>query len=155
MSAQNVTVLLVHRAFAESASWNPGDLLAPGGVRRRRVPLPSVSDDAAYLRDVITGIGTSIVLVGHCYGGLVITEAAADNDAVVALVYAAAFVPEQGESAHQLSSKFPGSTLGAALVASPVSKGTREVAGASHAVSVGAPDQVTAAILDAVGATSC
>jgi pimeloyl-ACP methyl ester carboxylesterase len=113
MSAQNITVLLVHGAFAESASWNP----VISRLRAKSVavvavanPLRSVSDDAAYLRDVITGIGTPVVLVGHSYGGLVFTEAAADNDAVVALVYTAAFAPERGESALQLSSKFPGST---------------------------------------------
>jgi pimeloyl-ACP methyl ester carboxylesterase len=237
MSAQNITVLLIHGAFAESASWNPviSQLRAESvDVVAVANPLRSVSGDAAYLRDVITGIGTPVVLVGHSYGGMVITEAAAGNDAVVGLVYAAAFAPEQGESALQLSSRFPGSTLGEALVTSPVStggnefrirpeafhqqfvadgsaaeaelmavtqrpvteaalveglptdapawrqlpswfvfgdqdrnipvqalrfmaeragsKGTREVAGASHAISVGAPDQVTAAILDAVGA---
>jgi pimeloyl-ACP methyl ester carboxylesterase len=63
------------------------------------------------------------VLVGHPYGGMVITEAAAGNDAVVGLVYVVAFAPEQGESALQLSSRFPGSTLGDALVTSPVPTG--------------------------------
>jgi pimeloyl-ACP methyl ester carboxylesterase len=94
MSTQNVTVLLVHGAFAESASWNP----VMSKLRAQSVdvvavanPLRTVSGDAAYLRDVITGIGTPVVLVGHSYGGMVITEAAAGNDGVVGLVYAAAF----------------------------------------------------------------
>ena len=79
---RNVTVLLVHGAFAESASWNPmierlrAESVAVVAVAN---PLRSVSGDAAYLRDVITGIGTPVVLVGHSYGGMVITEAAADN----------------------------------------------------------------------------
>jgi pimeloyl-ACP methyl ester carboxylesterase len=237
MSAQNLTVLLIHGAFAESASWNQviSRLRAESiDVVAVANPLRSVSGDAAYLRDVITGIGTPVVLVGHSYGGMVITEAGSGNDAVVGLVYAAAFAPEHGESTFDLASRFPGSTLGEALVPSPVptggnefrirpevfhqqfvadgseteaalmavtqrpvteaalteglptdapawrqlpswfviaeldrnipaaaqrfmaeragSKGTREVAGASHAISVGAPDAVTAAILDAVGA---
>lgn len=236
MSAPRPTVLLVHGAFAESASWNP----VISRLRDRSVdvvavanPLRSVSIDAAYLRDVITGIGTPVVLVGHSYGGFVITEAAADNDAVTGLVYVAAFAPDQGESALELSTRFPGSTLGETLVTSPVAgggvefrirpdafhqqfvadgtageaalmattqrpvteaalseglptdspawkrlpswfvfgdqdrnipvalqrsmaeraqpKATREVAGASHAISVGAPDEVTATILDALG----
>jgi pimeloyl-ACP methyl ester carboxylesterase len=237
MSTQNITVLLLHGAFAESASWNPVisrlrtesfDVVAVAN------PLRSVSGDAAYLRAVITGVGTPVLLVGHSYGGMVITEAASGNGAVRGLVYAAAFAPEHGESTFDLASRFPGSTLGEAIVPSPVptggnefrirpeafhqqfvadgseaeaalmavtqrpvteaalteglptdtpawrqlpswfvlaeqdrnipvaaqrfmadragSKGTREVAGASHAISVGAPDQVTAAILDAVGA---
>ncbi len=68
------------------------------------------------------------MLVGHSYGGMVITEAAAGNDAVVALVYVCAFAPEHGESAFQLSTMFPGSTLGDALVAYPVSTGGNELA---------------------------
>ncbi|MER6008976.1 alpha/beta hydrolase [Nonomuraea angiospora] len=174
-----------------------------------------------------------IVLVGHSYGGMVSTEAAAGNPAVQALVYAAAFAPEPGESAFLLSGKFEGSTLGGALEAYPVasggnefriaadkfhhqfcadvdaeeaalmaasqrpvteraltdglaasepawhtkpsrfahgerdlsipaaalrfmaerarSRGTREVAGASHAIAASQPDAVAAAVLDAVG----
>ena len=61
-----------------------------------------------------------MVLVGHSYGGIVITEAAAGNDAVVGLVYVAAFAPDHGESAFQLSTMYPGSTLGDALAAYPV-----------------------------------
>ena len=60
-------------------------------------PLRSVTGDAAYLRDVIAGLGTPVLLVGHSYGGLVITEAAANNPSVVGLVYVAAFAPDHGE----------------------------------------------------------
>jgi pimeloyl-ACP methyl ester carboxylesterase len=68
------------------------------------------------------------VLAGHSYGGLVITEAAAGNDAVTALVYVCAFAAETGESAFELSGKFPGSTLGDALAAYPVMGGGTEFA---------------------------
>src|SRR5688572_8668044 len=129
IASQNLTVLLIHGAFAESASWNP----VIARLRAESVdvvavanPLRSVSGDAAYLRDVITGIGTPVVLAGHSYGGMVITEAAAGNDAVRALVYAAAFAPDRGESALQLASRFPGSTLGEAIVPSPVAGGGNE-----------------------------
>jgi pimeloyl-ACP methyl ester carboxylesterase len=90
-------------------------------------PLRSVSDDAAYLRDVIASVGGPVVLAGHSYGGLVVTEAAAGNDAVVALVYVGAFCPEPGESALQLSTRFPGSTLGETLVAYPLAAGGNEL----------------------------
>ncbi|GAA4997135.1 alpha/beta hydrolase [Actinopolymorpha pittospori] len=90
-------------------------------------PLRSLPGDAAYLRDVLAGIDTPVVLVGHSYGGMVITEAAG-IDKVAGLVYVCAFAPEQGESAFALSTKFPGSTLGEALTAYPVTTGGNEFA---------------------------
>ncbi|NIK58919.1 alpha/beta fold hydrolase [Kribbella shirazensis] len=129
--SENPVVVLVHGAFAESASWN-------GVVERLRAqsietvavanPLRSLEGDAQYVRDVIAGIGRPVVLVGHSYGGMVITEAAAGNDAVKALVYVCAFAPDQGETAFELSLKFPGSTLGGALNAYPVATGGNELA---------------------------
>lgn len=131
MSEQKPTVVLVHGAFADSASWN-------GVIERLHArslpavavanPLRSLTGDAAYVRDVIAGLGTPVVLVGHSYAGLVVTEAAAGNDAVKALVYVCAFTPDHGESAFGLSMRFPGSTLGEALVAYPVSTGGNEFA---------------------------
>jgi pimeloyl-ACP methyl ester carboxylesterase len=91
-------------------------------------PLRSVAGDAAYVRDVINEIGTPVVLVGHSYGGIVITEAAARNAAVAGLVYVAGFAPEHEEFAFQLSTIFPGSTLADSLVAYPVSSGGTEFA---------------------------
>ena len=129
--SENPVVVLVHGAFAESASWN-------GVVERLRArsietvavanPLRSLEGDAQYVRDVIAGIGKPVVLVGHSYGGMVITQAASDNDAVQALVYVCAFAPDHGETAFQLSLMFPGSTLGDALNAYPVSTGGNELA---------------------------
>jgi pimeloyl-ACP methyl ester carboxylesterase len=130
MSQQQATVVLVHGAFAESASWTPvieklqADAVPVVAVAN---PLRSLPGDAAYLRDVIAGIGTPVILVGHSYAGMVITEAAAGNDRVSALVYVCAFAPEQGESAFALSAKFPGSTLGEALNAYPVTTGGNEL----------------------------
>jgi pimeloyl-ACP methyl ester carboxylesterase len=130
MPIEPPTVVLVHGAFAESASWH-GVIerlhARPLDVTAAANPLRSVSGDAAYLRDVLAGINGPIVLVGHSYGGLVVTEAAAGNDAVVALVYVGAFCPEPGESALGLSGKFPGSTLGETLVGYPVSTGGNEL----------------------------
>ena len=125
------TVLLVHGAFAESASWNGvvEKLTAAGhDVVAVANPLRTLAGDAAYLRDVIDSIGRPVVLVGHSYGGMVITEAAAGNDGVTSLVYVCAFAPETGESAFVLSTKYPGSTLGDTLAAYPVSTGGNEFA---------------------------
>jgi pimeloyl-ACP methyl ester carboxylesterase len=126
MNDQRPVVVLVHGAFADASSWN--------GVVERLLersidvvavanPLRGLSTDAAYVRDVIAGIGRPVLLVGHSYGGMVITEAAAQNDNVVGLVYVDAFAPDHGENAFQLSLKFPGSTLGDALNAYPVAGG--------------------------------
>jgi pimeloyl-ACP methyl ester carboxylesterase len=131
MTEQQPTVVLVHGAFAESASWNGViELLQAEQVSVVAVanPLRSLSGDAAYVRDVIAGLGKPVVLVGHSYGGMVITQASAGNDAVAALVYVCAFAPEPGESAFSLSTRFPGSTLGDALTAYPVSSGGNEFA---------------------------
>jgi len=131
MSDQTPTIVLVHGAFAESASWNAviERLQARGlSVVATANPLRSVAGDAAYVRDVIAAVDGPVVLVGHSYGGIVITEAAAGNDAVVGLVYVAGFAAEQGESAFQLSTMYPGSTLGDALAAYPVATGGNEFA---------------------------
>jgi pimeloyl-ACP methyl ester carboxylesterase len=124
------TVVLVHGAFAESSSWNA----VVGHLQQQTLrvvaaanPLRSVSGDARYVRDVIASIDGPVVLVGHSYGGMVITEAAAGNEQVVGLVYVAAFTPDTGENAFTLSAKFPGSTLGGAVAAYPVSTGGNEL----------------------------
>ncbi|WP_036564597.1 alpha/beta fold hydrolase [Nocardioides halotolerans] len=130
MNHQNPTVLLVHGAFAESASWNGViEKLYAQGVEAVAIanPLRSLSGDAAYVRDVITAIDKPVILVGHSYGGMVITEAAADNPSVLGLVYVSAFAPDTGESALTLSSSFPGSTLGEALIGYPLSTGGNEL----------------------------
>ncbi|GAB2841604.1 alpha/beta hydrolase [Actinocorallia aurea] len=122
-------IVLVHGAFAESASWNGViRLLHERGYQSVAVanPLRDLAGDAAYVRDVINGLGRPVVLVGHSYGGVVITEAAAGLAPVRSLVYVGAFAPETGESAFALSDKFPGSTLGGALVAYPLSVGGDE-----------------------------
>ena len=112
------TIVLVHGAFADASGWN-GVIaqLNRDGYRAIATanPLRSLAGDAAQLAAVIKSIKGDVVLVGHSYGGLVITEAAEGNSNVKALVYVAAFIPEKGESAGILSTKFPGSTLGEAL----------------------------------------
>jgi pimeloyl-ACP methyl ester carboxylesterase len=114
------TVVLVHGAFADSSSWNGVTrILLKDGYRVIAVanPLRSVSTDAAYVSDVVASIEGPVVLVGHSYGGQVITTAANGRDNVKSLVYVAAFAPEEGEAAADLAGKFPGGTLGQALAA--------------------------------------
>lgn len=112
------TIVLVHGAFAESSSWN-GVLsqLIPKGYPTVAVanPLRGAEVDADYVAGVLQGIEGPIVLVGHSYGGMVITNAVDDNENVKALVYVAGFAPETGETAVELTGRYPGSTLGPAL----------------------------------------
>ncbi|GAA0433847.1 alpha/beta fold hydrolase [Leifsonia naganoensis] len=130
MTDQKPAAVLVHGAFAESASWNGViERLQQDGLECIAVanPLRSLAGDAAYVRDVIAAVGRPVVLVGHSYGGLVISEASSGNDAVSALVYVNAFVPEHGQTAFDLSTEFPGSTLGDALAPRQLADGSVEL----------------------------
>jgi pimeloyl-ACP methyl ester carboxylesterase len=112
------TIVLVHGAFAESASWNAVIThLQAAGYDTTAVanPLRSLSGDAAYLRSVLGSIDGPVIIAGHSYGGAVMSDAAAGSTAVKALVFVAAFAPLPGESIGELSGKFPGSTLGETL----------------------------------------
>lgn len=116
--ANKPTIVLVHGAFAESASWN-GVLtkLITKGYPTVAVanPLRGVKSDADYVASALKDIKGSIVLVGHSYGGAVITNAVNGNKNVKALVYVAGFAPDEGETAAELSGRYPGSTLGPTL----------------------------------------
>jgi pimeloyl-ACP methyl ester carboxylesterase len=112
------TIVLVHGAFADASSWNGVVArLAKDGypVVALANPLRSVKGDAAYVGAAIAAIPGPVVLVGHSYGGAVVSAAAVDRPNVKALVYVAAFEPAPGETSLGLSGKFPGSTLGQAL----------------------------------------
>lgn len=117
-SGSKPTVVLVHGAFADASSWS-GVIakLEKDGFPVIAVanPLRSVKSDADYVRRVVSGVDGPVVLVGHSYGGSVINDAVPTDGNVKALVFVAAFAPEVGESAAQLSGKFPGSTLGGTL----------------------------------------
>jgi pimeloyl-ACP methyl ester carboxylesterase len=111
-------IVLVHGAFAESSSWEP--VIATLEKHGYRViaaanPLRGVASDAATVSGIARSIPGPVILVGHSYGGPVITEAANGTPNVKALVYVAGFAPDTGESSFMLSAKFPGSTLGDAL----------------------------------------
>jgi pimeloyl-ACP methyl ester carboxylesterase len=117
------TVVLVHGAFADATSWNgvAAKLRADGyTVIGAANPLRSVSGDATAVASIVKSVKGPVVLVGHSYGGSVISAAAYGQANVKSLVYVAAFAPEQGENALELSGRYPGGTLGGAL-AEPVS----------------------------------
>jgi pimeloyl-ACP methyl ester carboxylesterase len=112
------TIVLVHGAFAESASWNyvVDSLLTAGHpVIAAANPLRNLADDAAGVADVIRAVEGPVVLVGHSYGGAVISNVPADAGEITGLVYVAGFAPDPDETCFQLSVMFPGSTLGDAL----------------------------------------
>ena len=114
------SIVLVHGAWADGSSWSRviGILQDQGyTVYAPPNPLRGLASDSAYLASFLQSITGPIILVGHSYGGAVITNAATGNPNVKALVYVDAFVPDQGESLLQLSSMpppsgQPGSCLG-------------------------------------------
>ncbi|WP_055603466.1 alpha/beta fold hydrolase [Streptomyces aureus] len=110
------TIVLEHGAFADASSWDGvvARLQRAGyPVVAAANPLRGPAVDAAYLRSVVEHIDGPVVLVGHSYGGTVISQAATGlEEKVKALVYIAAFLPAPGESSLGLTNKFPGSTLG-------------------------------------------
>mgnify|MGYP003407474503 FL=1 len=114
------TVVLVHGAFADSSSWNGVvKILEKDGypVISAANPLRGVASDAQSVASIVKSVKTPVVLVGHSYGGAVISDAAYGCQNVKALVYVAAFTPEKGETATELSGRFPGGTLASALAA--------------------------------------
>lgn len=111
------TVVLVHGAFADASGWNSEiyrlrklgyPVIAPAN------PLRGLTSDADYIRSVLATISGPIVLVGHSYGGAVITNAARGVPNVKALVFVAAFVPDVGQSIGTAydPATYPGSLLG-------------------------------------------
>jgi len=99
------TVVLVHAAWADASSWNK---VIPSLQRKglevvaAQIPLTSLSDDAATLRRFLKRVSGPVVLVGHSYGGAVITAAGSGDPNVKALVYIAAMAPDKGETVHEL-----------------------------------------------------
>jgi pimeloyl-ACP methyl ester carboxylesterase len=110
-------IVLVHGAWADSGSWNGviWRLQAAGyTVYAPPNPLRGVSYDSTYLADFLSSsalVGQPVVLVGHSYGGFVITNAATGNPNVKALVYDDAYLPAQGDTLLGLTSAKPGSCL--------------------------------------------
>jgi pimeloyl-ACP methyl ester carboxylesterase len=112
------TIVLVHGAFAESASWDGVvDALLDAGhpVIAAANPLRGVAADAKAVSDLVRTIDGPVVLAAHSYGGAVISNVDANAGEITGVVYVNGLAPEPGETAFQLAGMFPGSTLGDAL----------------------------------------
>jgi len=113
------TIVLVHGAFAESASWD--GVVEPLQARGHDViaaanPLRGLAADAESVSDLVRAITGPMVLVAHSYGGAVISNVDADAGEITGLVYVNAFAPDHGESCFELAGRFPGSMLGQATL---------------------------------------
>jgi pimeloyl-ACP methyl ester carboxylesterase len=125
-SAAKPTIVLVHGAFTDASEWD-------GVIKRLQAagypvvappnPLRDLSSDTAYLHSFLKSVKGPVILVGHSIAGMVTTQAAVGDPQVKALVYIAALIPDVGETATQLVGKYPGATLGNALMPVPVPGG--------------------------------
>lgn len=110
MNSTRPTVLLVHGAFADGSSWRGviAELQADGiPVRALAHPLRGLYADAAYVAHAAAQVDGPVLLVGHSYGGMVITECATTAGNVTGLVYVAAFIPDLGESLTSINARYP------------------------------------------------
>jgi pimeloyl-ACP methyl ester carboxylesterase len=124
------TIVLVHGAFAESASWDgviDRLLDANSTVIAAANPLRSLGRDADAVSDLVSSLEGPVLLVAHSYGGAVISGVRPGKADICGLVYVAAFAPDAGESCFDLASKFPGSTLGEAVEPVRRSDGTTDL----------------------------
>lgn len=124
-----LTVVLVHGAFADASGWSGviTRLLAEGiAVTAPANPLRSVSGDAAYIASVVNQILGPVLLVGHSYGGVVISNASPQTPNVVGLVYVCAFIPDEGETLQGLAEGATDSLLGPNLVPAQYPSGGEE-----------------------------
>lgn len=115
------TIVLVHGAFADAASWAPvAKLLLDAGHTVAVPPVfnRSLSGDSAYIKSFVEQIEGPVLLAGHSYGGAVITVAGVAEN-VVGLVYVSGYALEEGESLGQLQGGFPDSDLAENLVFAP------------------------------------
>ena len=111
------TVVLVHGAFADASSWAGviAELQASDvGVTAPPNQLRGIPVDAAYLTSFVDQLGAPTILVGHSYGGALITQSGTDARDVVGLVFVAAFAPEADEKLADINARYPDIPLSAA-----------------------------------------
>jgi pimeloyl-ACP methyl ester carboxylesterase len=114
-----LTVVLVHGAFADASSWNGViERLQAAGIQVTAPPNPlrGISTDSAYIASFLNQIPGPVLVVGHSYGGAVISNAATNAGNVVGLVFVAAFAPDQGERLGEVEGGSKDSVLMSALV---------------------------------------
>ena len=115
---QKPTIVLIHGAFADASSWNKVIPILQGDgymVTAVQIPLSSLSDDVTATKRVLDAQTGPVVLVGHSWGGAVITAAAAGDKRIKSLVYVAAFAPEAGEVVTAPAANFPAPELNSVL----------------------------------------
>src|SRR5215468_298076 len=103
------TAILVHGAFADGSCWQKViPYLERAGLKVVAVqnPLDSLENDVAATKRAIRNAEGPVILVGHSWAGVVITEAG-NEEKVKSLVYVAAFAPDKGESVESVSSRYP------------------------------------------------
>lgn len=146
------TVVLVHGAFADAGSW-AGVVLAlqAAGVNVQAPanPLRDVSSDAAYLASVANQIPGPVLLVGHSYGGVVISNASPMAENIVGLVYIAAYLPDEGETLQAMAEQATDSLVGPALRPAQFPTGDSATPGTEFYVDPAAFPAVVAADLPA------
>ncbi|MEU7473909.1 alpha/beta hydrolase [Streptomyces sp. NPDC044984] len=144
------TVVLVHGAFADASGFARviPELIARGlDVTAPAVPNRGLLGDSAYIASIVRGTDGPVVLVGHSYGGAVITVAGVEDN-VRALVYLAGYAPDEGESPEELQRGFPDSELAAALVHTPLPIDGSTTAGTDVSVEIDRFPSVFAADVD-------
>jgi pimeloyl-ACP methyl ester carboxylesterase len=123
------TIVLIHGAFADSASWDHVIDLLPAEQRvvAAANPLRSLAADAESVSDLVRTIDGPVLLVAHSYGGAVMSNVAADAGEITGLVYVNGFAPDAGEHCFQLAAMYPGSMVGEETVRPvPRSDGTTD-----------------------------
>ena len=123
------TVVLVHGGFADASSWNGViDRLQVAGLAAIAPanPLRGVVNDSAYVSNVVKTVNGPVLLVGHSYGGLVVTNVGSQVGNAVGLVYVAAMAPDEGESILDAAADYPGPPFSGALRPASVAPGEAE-----------------------------
>ncbi len=141
------TVVLVHGAFADAASFNGvTELLLADGVKVQAlaVPLRGLAVDSAYVASAISQIPGPVLAVGHSYGGALITNAATSATNVVGLVFVSGFAPEEGETLGEVEGTSRDSALAPALVQAQYPTGNGDQTAVELYVNPGAFYQVFA-----------
>ena len=122
----DLTIIFAHGAYADSSSWN--DIIRPLAADGHRIiawanPLRGIATDAVALTSLVRSLDGPIVLVGHSYGGAVLTNVDIAAGEIIALVYVAGFALKAGESPAGASALAPGSTLADTLMRTPLDDG--------------------------------
>jgi len=136
--ASDLTVALVHGAFADNSGWNDVvEQLQAAGVTVRAIvnPLRGIAHDSAYVASALQQIPGRVLAVGHSYGGAILSNAAGRADNVVGLVYVSAFAPDEGEILGKVTADSKDSVLNTALMELHFPTGSGDETAVEYAIS--------------------